>query len=76
MLEGFLTSALEIIIILDVIGIAAYFILGGLRKRDRRSASPPPLAIEPANTQNAVPLHDATQAFSRVLYGFEKGLNR
>ena len=74
MLEGFLTSALEIIIILDIIGIAAYFILGGLRKRDRRRDLKPALAPEPAKA--AVPLQEAAQAFSRVLYGFEKGLNR
>ena len=76
MLEGFLTSALEIIIILDIIGIAAYFILGGLRKRDRRRAPTPSLAPEFAEANVAVPLQDAAQAFSRVLYGFEKGLNR
>jgi hypothetical protein len=80
MLERFLTSALEVIIILDIIGIAAYFILGGIRAKKRQTSQETLLNTDHATTESSplspppLPLNEAAQTFSRVLYGFQKGL--
>lgn len=80
MLDHFLTSALEIVIVLDIIGIAAYFILGGLRSKEPKTAGNASwwqrlLPGRPANATNAPPIEEASQSFSRVLYGFQNGLS-
>ena len=88
MLDRFLTSVLEVIIVLDLLGIIAYFVLGGLRSKnsaaertakDPSSKAPPFWQRLPWRRSQPVgetmPLPDATQSFSRVLYSFEQGLS-
>ena len=40
MLAGFLTTALEIVIILDICGVVAYFVVSGLTRSRKSPAGP------------------------------------
>ncbi len=41
MFEHTLTSLLQIVIVIDLVGAAAYFVLAGLRRNRRRAAAAP-----------------------------------
>ena len=48
MLPGFLTTALEIIIILDICGAIAYFTITGLTRKNKPTRQATPLQPTPA----------------------------
>jgi len=89
MFDHFLTSILQVVIVLDVLGAITYFVLGGLKRRDRKALekAPAPLALQVEPLQkpfwkrffwrqpHPVPATegDFTQ-LQRILYSFREGL--
>ncbi len=84
MFDDFLSSTLKIIIVLDIIGLIAYFVLGAIKAQKQKQVPLPqtlpgkrswwrrssnPLPPEPADS-----LQEACVSLKRVLYSFEKGL--
>lgn len=61
MFENTLTSLLQIVIVVDLLGAAAYFVLAGMRQHRRRMAQP-----EPAPAGLVVPMQ---QPFWARLWG-------
>ena len=81
MFDHFLNYILQIVIVLDVLGAIAYFVLGALHKQNR--ATPPIELKNPSLWQRlfarsqpqAVPATDRDFArLQEVLYGFQLGL--
>ena len=79
MFDSFLTSILQIIIVVDILAVVAYFVLGGFkRKGSAKIASPatPKFRFNkkarPATLASNLP--DAFGDLKRVLYSFERGL--
>ncbi len=78
MLDQFLTSVLQLVIVVDIIGVVAYFVLGGLK---RRSAPPLPSRTSlldrlPWRRPHAVaPATDTDfSQLQRVLFSYREGL--
>jgi len=89
MFDNFLTSILQVVIVIDILGAIAYFVLGGLKRKKR-------LALEVSGKESApeiVPLRQpfwkrlslrqprpvpATEGdfdqLRRVLYSYQEGL--
>ena len=78
MLDHFLTSVLQLVIVIDILGVIAYFVLGGLKRgttQPTASGSPfwdrlpwrRPRAVAPATDGDFSQLR-------RVLYSYQEGL--
>lgn len=88
-MDQFLTHLLQIVIVLDVVGALAYFLLGTLRRAKRTEAQQPQAApllspsslwgelwlrLRPRRRFAPVPARDMERLRS-VLYSFEEGLH-
>ena len=90
MFDDFLSSTLKIIIVLDIIGVIAYFGLGAIKAhKQKQQPTLAPVAIPkrswwqrswwqrtPQNitAESSATLQEACVSLKRVLYSFEKGL--
>ena len=43
MMDHFLTSVLQVVIILDILGLVGYFVLGSLKSKKKRTSIPAPV---------------------------------
>ena len=84
-MDHFLTSVLQLVIVLDILGVIAYFVLGSLRSRSRKpQAAPAPiphspslwdrLRWRPALSESPEALAPALDNLKRVLYSYQQGL--
>lgn len=84
-MDHYLNSVLQVIIALDVLGIVAYFVLGGIRSRaSKKQLVPQPVTPRPASLWNRLrwrsscePAESLEPAFAnlrRVLYSYQQGL--
>ncbi len=89
MMDQFLTHLLQIVIVLDILGALAYFLLGALRRAKRAEGEQPQtvplhsdsslwrelwLKVRPRRRLTAVPAQDMERLRS-VLNSFEEGLH-
>jgi hypothetical protein len=88
MFDDFLSSTLKIILILDIIGVIAYFGLGAFKTHKQKQPTLVPISV--SNTvskpswwrrtprritaESSATLQEACVSLKRVLYSFEKGL--
>ena len=88
MMDHFLNSLLQVVIILDVLGLLAYFVLGGLKRQ--KKAIPAPVVQVPdgpgfwsrlrqrlpvqVGGQGGENLDLALDNLKRVLYSYQQGL--
>ena len=78
MFDQFLTSILQIVIVVDVLGVFAYFVLSGMRQKtdsakpSRSIQSYLPWHREPALVRATSSEFDQLR---QVLYGFRQGLS-
>lgn len=85
MMDHFLNSLLQIIIVLDVLGLLAYFVLGGLKSKKKTA----PVSVQapagpgfwsrlrqrlPTRAGNREELDEALGNLKRVLYSYQQGL--
>ena len=78
MLDQFLTSVLQLVIVVDIIGVIAYFVLGGLKRRSAPSAPSGTSLLDrlPWRRPRAVvPASDTDfSQLRRVLFSYQEGL--
>lgn len=85
-MDHFLTAVLQLVIILDILGVIAYFVLGGLRSRSRKRL-PEPAPVPPSHPslwdrlrwrsalgESPETLAPALDNLKRVLYSYQQGL--
>jgi hypothetical protein len=76
MFDQFLTSVLQIVIVVDVIGVIAYFVLSGMRNKNNAGPSRSLLSYLPWHREpSLVPATSSEfDQLRQVLYGFRQGL--
>lgn len=85
MMDHFLNSLLQVVIILDVLGLLAYFVLGGLKSKKKVAPTPVQVPAEPGfwsrlrerlpvRAGNGEDLDEALGNLKRVLYSYQQGL--
>ena len=77
MFDQFLTSVLQIVIVVDILGVIAYFVLAGLRpKTDSMHSSKSILDYLPWRREPSLVPATASEfdQLRQVLYGFRQGL--
>ena len=85
MMDPFLNSLLQIVIILDVLGLLAYFVLGGLKRKKQIVPVPIPAPAGPgfwsrlrqrlpARAESREELDEALGNLKRVLHSYQQGL--
>lgn len=85
MMDHFLNSLLQVVIILDVLGLLAYFVLGGLKRKKKAIPAPVVQLAGPgfwARLRQRLPvgagsredLDEALDNLKRVLYSYQQGL--
>lgn len=87
MMDHFLNSLLQVVIILDVLGLLAYFVLGSLKSKKKALPAPVQVPAGPgfwsrlrerlpawAGGQGGENLEDALDNLKRVLYSYQQGL--
>ena len=81
MFDQFLTSILQIVIIVDVLGVIAYFVLAGLRPKPAEADDSPRSLLNflPWRRQHRLapvtrPTANEFDQLRQVLYGYRQGL--
>lgn len=87
MMDHFLNSLLQVVIILDVLGLLAYFVLGSLKSKKKPASAPVQVLAEPGfwsrlrqrlpgrvGGQGGENLDAALDNLKRVLYSYQQGL--
>jgi hypothetical protein len=81
MFDHFLTTVLQIIIIVDVLGLIAYFVLGALRSKTQEQAVPQAQRFSIwdrlpwRRSRAAIPATNSEFGqLKKVLFGFQEGL--
>jgi hypothetical protein len=84
MFDHFLTFVLQIVIAIDVLGAIAYFVLGALKGRSRKTSDPVVLELAPprpslwqrlfCRPRPALATEGDLTRLRRVLYSFQEGL--
>lgn len=87
MMDQFLNSLLQVVVILDVLGLLAYFVLGTLKRQKKVVPTPIQLPAEPgfwSRLRERLPrriggaggenLDVALDNLKRVLYSYQQGL--
>ncbi len=85
-MDHFLSSLLQIVIVLDLLGLLAYFVLGALKRRKKAEAAPvAPIPAEPGlwrrfrqrlsfRPGNQEDMDAALDNLRRVLHSYQQGL--
>lgn len=87
MMDNFLNSLLQVVIILDVLGLLAYFVLGSLKTKTKAAPAPVQVLAPPGfwsrlrerlpvqmGGQGGENLDAALDNLKRVLYSYQQGL--
>jgi hypothetical protein len=78
-MDHFLTSLLQLVIVLDVLGLLAYFALGSLKSRKKTAPAPARPGIwarlcQGLRARREENLDAALGNLKRVLYSYQQGL--
>ena len=79
MLDQFLTTILHVVIVVDILGVIAYFVVGGLRTSPQQEIKPrrtlSVLGWLPWRRPQVVPATESEfSKLKRVLYSYKEGL--